>query len=134
MNIEITANLINSIGLFFDIIGAWFVAIEVFRFKGKTHTDPIIYANGEFEQDETQAYKKDKTIKHKKIVFGLVLLILGFVLQIISNHIPPTIYIDTKKTETILPKQTNQKQQVESNQLHRQKLQIEEKWKGQTEE
>lgn len=54
MNIGINPLLLNSIGLLFDIFGAWLIAIEIFyQFKGKTHQEPTIYCNGTFEQNET---------------------------------------------------------------------------------
>jgi hypothetical protein len=110
MDIGINPPLLNSIGLLFDIFGAWLIAIEIFyQFKGKTHQEPTIYCNGTFEQDETPEYKKDKTIKHKAMWLGLALLTVGFVLQIISNHLPGEPYETSTITETSLQQQKTTK-------------------------
>ena len=128
MKMNITPNIINSIGLFFDILGAWFVAIEiVYQYKGKTHNEPTIYCNGAFKQDEIPEYTKDKKIKHKAMKFGLALLTAGFVLQIISNHLPMELNKTSTKSETTLQYQKAPKKHPENNQLPATKLKLKEK-------
>ncbi len=92
--------IINAIGLFLDIIGAWLVAIEVlYQFKGKklsgenaTWDDPA--------SEETTEYKSWEKSKYIKMKFGLAFLTIGFSLQILSNGInyfsPPDKNINTQ--------------------------------------
>jgi hypothetical protein len=128
MNIEITPSLINSTGLTLDIIGVWLVAIEiVFQFKGQTLKDPTIYCDGSMTKPEdTEKYSRDKQIKHKAMWFGLILLTVGFALQITSNHLPAAPNISSMQTETGLPNQNTQKQSLGKNQSHQQKSQLKE--------
>jgi len=77
---------INSIGLLFDILGAWFVAIEVVRkFKGeKYEKDPSLYAADKPPYDSAE-YKKWESSKFIFMWLGLAFLTIGFILQISSN-------------------------------------------------
>lgn len=79
---------INTIGLIFDIVGAWFVAWEVVRkFKGqKIDKDPHIYAADD-PPFETEEYKKWESSKYKFMWCGLICLTMGFGLQIWSNYL-----------------------------------------------
>ena len=84
--------LINSIGILFDIVGAWLVAWEVVReYKGQKHEVSTGIAMGEFvvgqkvkETKQLQAWERNQFVKMKT---GLVLLTLGFMLQPISNWV-----------------------------------------------
>jgi hypothetical protein len=76
--------IITTSGLLFDIIGAILVAIEVVdKFKGQEYIDPgDQYLSG-------PAIKMDAFLKWEKRKFfimsvGLVLLVIGFILQIVS--------------------------------------------------
>ena len=65
--------IINSIGLFFDIIGA---GILFFKF-------PALW-----EEKEGAAQLSDSFYKNKKISkIGFLILIIGFALQLISNFV-----------------------------------------------
>jgi hypothetical protein len=82
--------IINSIGLFSDIIGAFFVSSEVVKeFKGKKFNEIDVgnaHLNGGDdlirESPEYQSFEKNKYTNMK---IGLVFLVIGFLLQIISN-------------------------------------------------
>lgn len=85
MNQDIISKLINSAGLFFDIIGSSFVAIEVVKqFKGKEHK-PIDERTWSEVDPETEEFKKWKKSKYLYMKVGLLFLVFGFLLQIISN-------------------------------------------------
>ena len=79
---------INTIGLIFDIVGAWFVAIEVVRkFRGeKYEIDPTLYGADKPPWDSKE-YKKWESSKFKFMWFGLICLTIGFGLQISSNYL-----------------------------------------------
>jgi hypothetical protein len=78
--------IINSVGLAFDIAGAWLVAIEVVnKFNGnKYEKDPSLFAADEPPYDSAK-YKEWESVKHKYMWSGLICLTIGFVLQILSN-------------------------------------------------
>lgn len=86
MEIATITKLINTTGLCFDILGAWFVASEVVRqYKDeKFKTNPTW--NDMFNPPkETNNYKKYERLKYVKMKFGLLFLTLGFFLQIAAN-------------------------------------------------
>lgn len=88
MNTDIALHILNSIGLFFNIVGAWLVAIEVVRqYKGKKYRDNISIDEANEPARETPQYQKWEESKYKWMKWGLVFLTLGFLLQIISNAI-----------------------------------------------
>lgn len=86
MSPENIPKFINTAGLFFDIAGAWLVAIEVVKqFKGKKYDkDPSLYAADEPPFDSAE-YKKWELSKYKYMWIGLICLTIGFILQILSN-------------------------------------------------
>jgi hypothetical protein len=86
MTPENISKIINSIGLLFDISGAWLVSIEVVRkFEGdKYDKDPSLYAADKPPYD-SEKYKKWELSKYKYMLWGLVCLTVGFALQILSN-------------------------------------------------
>ena len=79
---------INTIGLIFDIVGAWLIAWEVVRkFKGqKIDKDPHIAAADD-PPFETEEYKKWESSKYIFMWCGLICLTIGFGLQISSNYL-----------------------------------------------
>lgn len=88
--------IINCIGLAFDIIGAWFIAIEVvYQYKGEKYLrriEPVVHRQNlspqsrrVFHPEETDGYKSWEKSKHTKMWIGLILLTIGFSLQIYSN-------------------------------------------------
>ena len=82
--------IINSSGLICDIIGAFFVSSEVVKqFKGNkfNKTDignaPIV---GDYDLvHESPEYQSFEKSKYTKMKIGLVFLVFGFSLQILSN-------------------------------------------------
>ena len=82
---------LNSIGLIFDIIGAWLVASEVVQqFRGKKFEDVRIGgfrigSPGDEIVKETPEYKLFDAAKYYRMKWGLAFLTLGFFLQILSN-------------------------------------------------
>ena len=86
--------LTTSIGLIFDIIGAFLVSWEVVRqYKGKRFAPlPIqkIDINAEEQDDlinDHPLYIFYEMKKYKRMVWGLVFLTLGFGLQMLPNII-----------------------------------------------
>jgi hypothetical protein len=106
----IEEKIINSIGLVCDIVGAWIIAYEIYcQFTDNKFGRPR-YQNSEDNQryppPESNKYKIWEVNKIKKMKTGLIILTIGFVLQIasnwvdyfsesINNEIPKTI-TDTK--------------------------------------
>lgn len=86
---NITAPIINSIGLIFDIIGAILVAIEVVNnFKGIQYKDlPGGWCANNPAPEKTEEYEKWEKNKFKTMQCGLAFLIIGFALQFVSNVI-----------------------------------------------
>jgi hypothetical protein len=85
MNQDIVPKIINSGGLIFDIIGSSFVAIEVVKqFKGNEHK-PITERTWNEVDPETEEFKKWKKSKYLYMKIGLLFLVIGFLLQLISN-------------------------------------------------
>lgn len=99
---EINPIHINTIGLIFDIAGAWLVALEVVRkFHGKKiDKDPHLYAADD-PPYETEEYKKWESSKHKFMWYGLICLTIGFGLQIASN------YLNISNTKNIVTHRAN---------------------------
>ncbi|MBI4384012.1 MAG: hypothetical protein HY579_08270 [Nitrospinae bacterium] len=86
------AAIVNSIGLLFDIAGAWLVAWEVVRqFKGEPYGVSVGVNLGDIvvgqKVNETKEYQTWGVSKYAKMKTGLLLLTFGFVLQLISNWI-----------------------------------------------
>jgi hypothetical protein len=87
MDPELLPKIINSVGLFFDIIGAWLVAWEVVRqFKGQQYEDSMVLMD-EFinPPEKTRDFEKWEQDKYAKMKIGLGFLFTGFALQILSN-------------------------------------------------
>lgn len=82
------SKLINVIGLSFDIIGAWLVAIEVVkRYNGEKYKEtdaPAGVAPVLPETDEFKAYEKSRYLYMK---IGLLFLTVGFILQALSDFV-----------------------------------------------
>ncbi len=90
----------NSVGVIFDIVGAFFVATEVVdQFQGKkfkvtpgvARTDymgsnrtPVVVGQ---KTEETDEYKGWELKKYWRMKVGLVFLALCFLLQLLSNWI-----------------------------------------------
>jgi hypothetical protein len=88
MNPELIPKAMNSIGLIFDIAGAWFVAWEVvMRFKGKQYGTSVTVEIIALPPNKTPEYEKYELNKYRKMWVGLVLLTIGFLFQIGSNWI-----------------------------------------------
>lgn len=86
IDIQTIKKLINSIGLLFDICGAWFVAWEVlFQYRGQKHCQQQTWNEIFAGPRETDGYKKYEKNKYLKMWIGLSCLTIGFLLQIISN-------------------------------------------------
>lgn len=83
-------NVLNIIGIMFDIIGAFFVAWEVAgQFKGDKYykIGPPQCGDWEPRSPETDEFIKYTKSKEFKMKLGLILLVIGFMLQILSNLI-----------------------------------------------
>ena len=79
----LTSSNINTAGLFFDLIGVICVAIS---FKNiRREKKPAFYLGG----DEDYQKKLDK--EHGSLIrldrLGMIFLVIGFALQIVSNYI-----------------------------------------------
>ncbi len=84
--------LSSSLGLIFDIIGAWLVAWEVVKqYKGERFVSPN--ESMAFMTDtsnlppavEHPQYMTYETIKYRKMKWGLAFLTIGFILQLVPN-------------------------------------------------
>lgn len=86
------AQLINSLGLVFDILGAWFVAVEVVRqFQGRRYGNGEGWSSGNYVEvqspQETSEYASYEIWKYSKMKWGLFFLTVGFLLQLASNWV-----------------------------------------------
>ena len=80
---QMSAAIINSAGLFLDIVGI--ILLFFFGMPSRVNEGPPVLSFGE-DLDSTK--QREKQWKQYQLVsrFALVLLILGFALQIVSNH------------------------------------------------
>lgn len=80
------AFMINLIGLIFDIIGAWLVAIEVVKqFRGEKYNGGPICCGGDTTPMPTPTFIKWERSKYYVMKWGLFFLTTGFALQIIAG-------------------------------------------------
>jgi hypothetical protein len=70
--------VLSTIGLVFDILGAWLVAWEVVRQFSGIRIETVWAKLG----DETPEYRDYEKSKFKMMWWGLGLLTIGFILQI----------------------------------------------------
>ncbi len=90
--INISSECVNSIGLICDMFGAIFVAWEVVRqYQGEKHLSISVTTFADISvgsaSQKTEKFKKWEKNKYNIMKIGLILLIVGFILQIISNYI-----------------------------------------------
>ena len=79
---------INSIGLLFDIAGAWLVATEVVKqFKGTKYEKDPTWDGLVKPPFDSAEYRKWEASKFRFMWIGLFCLTVGFSLQIISNYL-----------------------------------------------
>jgi hypothetical protein len=98
MSPDILSKSINSIGLFLDIVGAWFVAWEVVRqYKGNTHGISMAFGDFVNPSPKTKEYKSWVQNKYLKMKIGLGCLTIGFMLQIASNW----VYLPDKNSDML---------------------------------
>ena len=77
---------LNSVGLIFDIIGAWLVAYEVVRqFRGQQFERMPTRWGGMPPPEKTSEFQGWEIRRNRFMFVGLVCLTIGFVPQIISN-------------------------------------------------
>lgn len=85
MNPEMLSKIINSIGLVFDIVGAWYVAIEVLnQYKDNLYNTQMFDDVGNALVKKPE-YEKWEYKKYLYMKIGLFMLTLGFLFQIASN-------------------------------------------------
>ena len=79
--------LVNIVGILLDICGAFLVASEVVhKFHGRQYGGSFTFDNSvQFAPPQTEEYKKWAHLKERRMIVGLVLLTLGFVLQVTAN-------------------------------------------------
>jgi hypothetical protein len=86
-----TTQLLNIIGIAFDICGAYFVAYEVVRqFKGQQFRRGVGTSIGDGNvttpaPKPTEEFKNWEARKKRNMAIGLGLLTFGFLLQILGN-------------------------------------------------
>ncbi|MDD5214059.1 MAG: hypothetical protein PHQ03_00785 [Methylococcales bacterium] len=79
---------LNTVGLLFDIAGAWIVAWEVVRqYRGEKAKVKNARCDGSAEMEETDAYKEWEILKYSRMKLGLGFLTIGFLLQLLSHWI-----------------------------------------------
>lgn len=88
MDASTISKIINSIGLFFDIAGAWLVAIEVVKqYKGNKFRISSTWNDLADGPKESPEFEKWQILNHKLMLLGLALLTLGFLMQFASNWV-----------------------------------------------
>jgi hypothetical protein len=81
-----SSKIINSLGLVFDIMGAWFVAYEIVRqYNGKKYRDDVTIDELDKPVRETPQYQQWEFRKYKWMKYGLIFLTLGFIFQIAAT-------------------------------------------------
>ncbi len=82
-----SAAIINSVGLFLDIIGV--ILLFIFGLPSRFVSDGPPTNTISFGWDPDSVKQWEKQWNRYKLVswFALVLLVLGFALQIVSNHL-----------------------------------------------
>jgi hypothetical protein len=88
MGINNISKICNSLGLLFDICGAWLVAAEVIKIYKGSQFNPLMFDDIGTPLQKDSEYKKWETKKYNLMKIGLFLLTTGFVLQILSNWLP----------------------------------------------
>ncbi len=84
----LSSEVINTIGLGFDMIGAILVAYEVVnKFKGDAYVKGMMQ-NGGHHGHKTKKYEGWQRKKLSGMRCGLYFLISGFLLQILATWIP----------------------------------------------
>ena len=79
---------VNSLGLLFDIAGAWLVAIEVVKqFRGRKYEIDRTWNGFGKPPWDSDEYRQWESSKFKFMWGGLLCLTLGFSLQITSNYL-----------------------------------------------
>ena len=79
-------NCLNSLGLIFDMLGAIFIAYEIWSpFKGKKYRDDVTFDESSEPVRETNIFSNWESRKYKLMFIGLCLLVVGFSLQLASN-------------------------------------------------
>jgi uncharacterized membrane protein len=83
------AQWVTTIGLILDIFGAFLVASEVVKqFKGNMHSAfPTIDSLGDPPR-KSEEFILWEHIKFKRMKLGLLLLTVGFILQIVGTWLP----------------------------------------------
>ena len=76
--------IITTVGLFFDIVGAWLVAAEVY----KTYEGPIVTSGWDNIGNKDPEYDEYEKGKIKTMRWGLYALVIGFILQGIGTWLP----------------------------------------------
>ena len=118
----ITPKLISSIGLVFDIVGAWLICYEfLYQFKKPEKYEPQPQKlNGEDPDPKLSGeYKKWESKKYKFMLTGLILLTIGVGFQIWSNYLPirnqtQTAINELKKNNCAKPKYTQNADRVDA--------------------
>lgn len=86
------APLINSVGLVFELVGAFFVAYEVVQqFRGEKICVDSGWVTGphivDQEVDETPDFHMWESKKYRSMKYGLLWLTVGLLLQLVSNWV-----------------------------------------------
>ena len=90
------ANHVNTFGLVLDLFGASFLAWDVFNeFKDKQFEEGGMMADWGKAPEETEAHKEWFKGRIKVMRIGLILLVVGFLLQVISNYLPENLEFDS---------------------------------------
>jgi hypothetical protein len=81
------APLTNILGVIFDLVGAYLVAFEVVRkFRGRPFADSFTFDESvQLAPQPTEEHRQWELRKFTYMKWGLALLTVGFVLQLIAN-------------------------------------------------
>ena len=81
--------LLSTIGLVCDILGAWFVAWElVAQFRGEEFESYSLIAEIKITATKSKSWLDWEMKRRTKMWCGLVLLTIGFILQMVAVWLP----------------------------------------------
>ena len=82
------SQVLSSVGLLLDMVGAFFIAYEVVnKFKGQEYNPSPTTPGSIAPPTKTEQFSSWISLRNKVMITGLVLLTAGFSLQIWSNWV-----------------------------------------------
>ena len=101
----IYAQILNSVGLFLDIVGVWLVAFEIVKsFKGEQYGISLAFIDIAAPPEKTDTFKKWESKRLRSMKIGLVIITIGFLLQISSSWTAEIYNFTAKIIQAVAPK------------------------------